>query len=876
MAVKNYGAGTSGYLDPEGRAWETTVFQAGKPILDKELQLVQDTEQNSALQLQRRSCPSGWVSDQFLNSSLPGVFNGMVTTANTVTIPSLTSYVNGWMVNVSYTGNNTGINQLDLGAGPAGAGAKRTDLVVLEVWRRLIGASPATAGKSAAGRIWRNGNVKVPSADDLTLNYADDILDGLVGSETTKRTQIQYRLRVITGVDLYTYQWGINDPIVVANSVPAAAASPDGVATVHAYANQSANGDSGLWRAGNGDPSNTLGTVDGYMYAVPLCAVFRRNTTAFNRNTNHNGGVAHPGPSDRPDGFFSNIIEARDVLDLRSGVAPTGWNLSEVLQKNLNFLFDNVNQTEIGTTLIGGGVNGHTIIWADEIGVSNANGGDGVTTGDTPGAEFIGEFDAVRRTFSDRVIYETVVLKYVPADGSGGGPNWAEGDEIAIDPSALPIWPYSAFNWAAHAPSNISIVEITRVALVAEVPGDDTWDSTTTATPNLVWTAFDLGEVPQGSVTLRLDAFSFTTCASALYVTVVIAYPAGVGLTKTPTTIFADNATAQTVQGVFINNPGQLPAGAPVLYSALNTPTFTPANREVSLTYTTVSHTFTFYPSSIFMNVLTLPERAVNGTVSVTVNAAPYGGSVTLSSDGYNVTLGGVTPGDTIVVTYQSIRPLPQNDEQLTVYYEARLPQTVREALLGTSRPVIPRFTSDNLYCLTAGSGTDGLAFPFPFQYVQVGGVYPGSGGSFAGDHELDGSLRVSIPAVFMDTGFMQLSTHLPVVPLPEDFVLGRAPGDVDIEGRSYFKQVTSSYKPFAVAPTLSDPKKHKNLLGMICELPADSVLGFKGQLVLVVLSRWASFDDANSILFNSVLASNTTTASIYRLKGNLLSNRRI
>ena len=85
------------------------------------------------------------------------------------------------------------------------------------------------------------------------------------------------------------------------------------VATLFPYTSQSAAGDPGLWRAGDGVPTNTLGTVDGYMYALPLMAVVRRNTAAFDRNSNHNGGVASPGPSDRPDGLFYDIVDARDI-----------------------------------------------------------------------------------------------------------------------------------------------------------------------------------------------------------------------------------------------------------------------------------------------------------------------------------------------------------------------------------------------------------------------------------------------------------------------------------------------------------------------------------------------------------------------------------
>jgi hypothetical protein len=871
MTVKNYGAATSGYLNPDGRSWETTVYQASKPVLDKELNLVQDTEQDAELKLRRKSFPSGWVSDEFLNTSVgTSIFSGSVTTANQIQLVGLTAYVNGWLLNVANTGNNTGLNVLDLGVGPSGVGSKRTDLIVLEVWRRLIPAAAST-GKSPAARIWKDGNVKIASADDLTLNFADDILDTGVGAETTKRVQIQYRLRVVQGVDVFTYAFGINDPSVVANSVPTNAATPDGVATVYTYANQSAVGDPGLWVAGNGDPNNTLGTVDGFMYAMPVAVVFRRNSTAFARNTNQNGGVVYPGPSTRPDGLFTNIIVANDVYDLRTGSSPTGWDFQEVLQKNFNFLLDNSIQTEIDTTTIGGGVNGHTYMWADEIGVSNANGGDGVITGDTPGGEFVGEFDAIRRTYSDRAVYETFVLRYVPANSSGGGPNWNVGDTITIAPSALPVFPYNSFNWAAYAPSAISFVDISRVAFIGETAGDQTIDISASG-----WSATNLGAVPQGPVVLTLVGPTLAT-SSPLFVTVTVSYPSGVGLTKTPTNVYADNATVPTVAGVFINNPGQLPTTTPIYYRALNPPSFNKTNREITLTYSTQQHSRPYFTTTA-QTKIQMPER-VDSTqpIVLTINGSPYGGSVTVGGDGYSLNVAGgvVTGGQTISIAYSALRPMPQNNEQFTIYYEARAPQTVRSGVLPSTLTVNPRLIAQQLYTLTAGSGSDGDAYPFPTQYVQTGGVYPSTGGTFSGDHELDGNLRVSVTTLFADTGFMQLGVQLPLGPAPEGFGFIRSGGNVDIEGRSFYPASSTSYQPFALAQPLSDPKRHKNMLPILAQLTQDTPFGFKGQLVLLLLSRWAPFDDSNSVMFVSNLVSNTTSASVYRLKGNLLSNRR-
>jgi hypothetical protein len=755
---------------------------------------------------------------------------------------------------------------LDLGAGPAGAGSRRFDLVVLEVWRRLISAAPSTTGKSPAGRIWYHGNVKIAPADDLVLNFADDILDPAVGSETTKRVQIQYRLRVIQGVDLFARPYGIDDPLnVFAHSVPAVPAAPDGVATLFNYTNLSPFGtivtDPGLWRAGDGIPANALGTVDGYMYAVPVCAVVRRNTAAFARNTNHNGGVATPGPSDRPDGFFYDIIEERDVIDLRMGTNPNGWDYNEILRRNMNWLLDNELRTEIGSTLVGGGVDGHTVLTADEIGITNANGGDGVTTGDTPGANFIDQFDAVLRRFSDRSQVEVAVLRYFPADGSGGGPNWANNDIITIDPTALPVFQEgAAFNWAAYAPAAFSYVDIDLAEFIGTGGG-------TFATPTTDAVTTGLGAIPQGSVSFDIGTVPGAVTSEPLYIYLTVAYPKGLGLTRTPTDDFG--ATS-----LLINNPLALPAAAPVLFEAVDGFAFDYPHRETNITYRTVSHTLTVSPYN--PTDVILPERVLSVS-AVLINAVPYLGPITIFANGFGVVLvtAAMIPPDTVDITFKSIRPFPQNDEQVTVYYESRVPQTAREALIGAGpMKLIPRAISPQVYSLTVGSGSFDEAYPLPYQYVQPGGVYPTSGGVFSGDHELDGRALVAVTDFEASTGYLKLPALVDWVPSPLEAEFTRVPGDTDAEGRTFYKTVSTGYIPNQHAQELSDPKRHKNLVPFLGELRDDSPLGFRGQLVLMVLSRWADLDADNNVQFDSVLASNRTSASIYRVQGNLLSRR--
>jgi len=860
MTIKYLGPGVSGYDVPDGRAFESCVFISGKPILDRELVLSQDLSDGYGQLALRSSIPSGWLSDDFLTTSdaTSAIFSSSAV-ANTLEIPNaIKAHVNGWLIKVQHT-NATGSNKLDLGAGPAGAGAQRTDLVVLEVWRQLISASPSIVGKSVLVRIWQEGNVATDPANDVALNYADDLLDTFVGSETTRRVQIQYRLRVIPGVNLFTFPYGLDDPTVVANSVPVSAAAPNGIATTFPYVNQSSNGDPGLWIAGDGNPAHALGTVDGYMYAVPLLAVFRRNTTAFDRRQNHNGGVASPGPSDRPDGLFYDIFAAGDIVDLRMGVSPSGWSLPELLEKNVNFLLDNSLRTEItDTSPYGGGYQGTTVFMDNEIGITNAHGGDGFITGDTGSGPFIGEFDAVRRRFSDRSVLEAVT---VVVDAPMGG--WIEGSVVTINPSPLAVYPYAAFNWDSYAPADVRFLDILSAQWWAPTaPG-----ITTDALPHII-SITGLGAIPIASLSITTHAVGGLT-SEPLYVTLLVGYPTGVGLSHTPVADFGAASFS-------INNPGPpaLPATAPVSFSSIVSQELDYPHREVHLEYGTVPIT---YSAAAEVSGLTdkvyLPERAQTAGLSILVNSVPRAG--TLDTAGRIITLASATsPGDNIVVTYNAIRPLPQNGEQITVYYRMAAPQAARNALLSTSLTVIPKLSSKIMYALTTGSGSQDEGYPFPYAYVQTGGIYPGSAPPYLGESDLSGHADISVANFNSQTGFLSLPVYLPMVVNPESLIFTRGLGDIDSEGRSYFKTVPAGYVPNAYAQDLSDPDRHKDIFPILAELAADSSLGHRGQLVLILLLRYAIFDETNGVFFDPVLANNRTTASVFRIKGNLLGKR--
>jgi hypothetical protein len=890
MTTKNYGTVVSGYRDPEGRNWETTVFQQSKPIVDADLQLAQDSNQNELTRQLKRNHPSGWVMPEFLATSDMTSATFVAPVRNYLnTVSDIYAWVNGWLVRVGYTASVTSSNAISLGAPTALAGARRPTFVFLEVWRRLLSAAPDVVGKSPAGNIWWFGNVKIT---DEALNFADDILDVALGSESTKRVQIQYRLRVVSDlVDFNSYPFGLDDPTVVANSVPPVAFLPDGNPTAWTYTNQSAAGDPGLWRAGDGNPANTLGTVDGYMYAIPLCAVVRRNSVAFDRNTNHSGGGVFPAVSGRPDGRFSNIIEVpTDIMDLRMAVSPTGWNYAELGEKSFNFLMDNNFKTDWTTTLIGNGYIGHTVFWADEIGVLL---GDGTTTGDTPGAEFVGQFDCTRRFFSDRVTYEVLTFRVTTGSAEVPAAAWAPGVTITIAPTAMAQYPYtSAYlgNFMSRAPTGTKVVDVlgchirSKEDSAGPQPGCEVGENLITATdPWPIASITGIGTYPIAApivITLGNPAPTPTAPSPAIstepmFIDLLVAYPAGSGLTKTPT----DDWGAFSVT---VNNIGSLPVINPEGYNGgAFTEAFDYAHRELKLQYTTILQTWVAsadcnQPVASQLQIL-LPERASslveyrkNGVVAVAA----------LSTDGRTVTFfAPAAAGDVLEFDYYAIRPIPQSGVQFTIYYEARAPQQTKSSLVGVTQTLIPRWISPEVYTINCGSGTleletatatTDVAFPFPYSYVQTGGL---TGTGY--DHLLDGSTSVYLSGFNAESGFAKLPSYIPCVPNPQEVTLLRALGAIDGEGRTYFQTTTPGlYLPSAFSTSYTMLKSHRNVVPAIMETTVSSALGPKGMLVGVLFIRDAAGIHIDKLNYFSVGGGSYNTVAMFRLPGYPLNGK--
>ena len=298
--AESFGNGVGRTLPPAYRQFLGVVFQDGGIPFEDELNFVGQVSAEQVRDVVRSQCHSGFFldptaprsdfvvdplcSNQFFLGPVPS-FSGVREER-----PPLVANVNGWIIPLVGTRSSDGISNR-VALNPPPSTDSRVDFVFLEVWKALVPPGPSSTNKPSPTAIWKWGNTEFGGT-----NLPDDLQEPRAGFETTLRVQLQYRFRVVgdgsgggSTVDLVNYPDGFGDPSVRGRG---AATSPSSFT----FSNMRREGDPSLWRAGDGNPSNALGTVDGYVYAIPVSAVFRRNSTPFiavtsSGNPNQNGAV---------------------------------------------------------------------------------------------------------------------------------------------------------------------------------------------------------------------------------------------------------------------------------------------------------------------------------------------------------------------------------------------------------------------------------------------------------------------------------------------------------------------------------------------------------------------------------------------------------
>lgn len=203
----------------------------------------------------------------------------------------------------------------------------------------------------SSGRVYPEGNIESEAEEYLI----DNIINPLVGVETTKRVQIQYRIRSVEGVDPFNFpEAGLGADYIYSlgpNTTESSAGN-------YFFQNMGTeNGDYGLWR------SRCKNTVDGYAYAVPMFFVTRRNLSPFDPNSNINGSTYENLGAIRPDLQTYQEIRERDIVDIRRKININSY--SHLLEKDFNNLLDNSLYTSISNRSQEGSQYGTSVFTVD-------------------------------------------------------------------------------------------------------------------------------------------------------------------------------------------------------------------------------------------------------------------------------------------------------------------------------------------------------------------------------------------------------------------------------------------------------------------------------------------------------------------------------
>ena len=407
--TNNLGLNQTRVLDSSNRSFEAVIFQKKKPPLSCEWNLEGNLVAGHSQDVSQLVGPSGWVSIGYINDNVientarvgdviaspnyPANSFKLMATDQGILTGTLAAWVNGMKVVVQGTNSMSDENNvIQLGLPPTTAG--RVDFVFLEVWRYLVGISDT---------VYTHGNALYGG-----VNYLNDLVDPAVNVETSLRVQVQYRIRVVSDVDIGTFPDGFG-PNVYAQGPLASPSTCTGCNFIPVP------GDPGLWRAGLGDSAaqETLNTVDGYTYAIPMFAVTRRNTNVFS-STHVNGagfaladywnGIA----SDRPDNLYNNWIAADDIMDMRKTVKAD--NLKETCNKAFQKLINGDLRGVMSYQNIGEVHYGDVLMQVD-----------GINSLPNPNPIWftnIGTGDGVRRVFSSALVVQNRTL--ISMDPPGG------------------------------------------------------------------------------------------------------------------------------------------------------------------------------------------------------------------------------------------------------------------------------------------------------------------------------------------------------------------------------------------------------------------------------------------------------------------------
>lgn len=280
--------GISRPLNPQGRNYSEVVFQQAKPIMDADMNLAQQVQNYIRADIMRKLLKPGVVSMT--------ATTGVTDIKNALRINGATVHMNGWLLNLY--GNNRTDLQSDIIFPPAPYSGTREDLAYVEAWFEEVGTVGSKEDDSES--IYRYGGIN-------SGTLANDLIDPVVGAEISRRIQLRWNIRIVSDVNFASHANGVDDTV----RVKARGGSSSDTNYTFGLV-----GD-GLFRAGDGTTQScaNLHCVDGYVYALPLFKVHRRNQTAYSSD-NKDGAGAYGNGGANPKGEYHDVIESEDITPI--------------------------------------------------------------------------------------------------------------------------------------------------------------------------------------------------------------------------------------------------------------------------------------------------------------------------------------------------------------------------------------------------------------------------------------------------------------------------------------------------------------------------------------------------------------------------------
>ena len=539
--MKTYPSSVSRTLNPSGLGLTTVVGQHDRKLSDADINLIQDLQDLKRQALQAFTTPSGCLQ------TAPFLFNTSV--ENQFEIPAFSVLFRGEVLTIG--GNLMADPTANLvrlpppikwNSGQLGDPAT-IYVVYLELWAKALDPITGTGFylDASGNKYFYPWGCANPNPAALTL-FPSDVLDPntyLTSNpqlgETTARAQLQWVIQVAPlplSYDFASLRAGLDPPSLTEPQVygQGASTSAEGDWPFQSMVDPTVPGRTGepcIWRAGNGNSANSLQTLDGYTYAMPLAVVFQRNTGIFDQSSNPFGcasssngpasGLFNSNDSGRVDNKYADIVYPEDVVDTRLSVSLTGYDTEVLADQGM-------------TDILTGSVSSH-ISRGEATGCPVQALGSllpytiliGPASQSASNIDRRGSFDGFFTAFSGDARSYTSVRLIAPGQASTPNPDgkWGFGDTFVIDLDAAGVVAGATItNILVQGFANILNTDGTPTQVLVSLYGgqiDLSWPNSNyrkalaTISVDLVALGYDLGSNP-------------------LVVSTTVSYPAGLGL----------------------------------------------------------------------------------------------------------------------------------------------------------------------------------------------------------------------------------------------------------------------------------------------------------------------------------------------------------